>query len=172
MERKDTEFIEKNRSFDANNECMTSEERRHFCHLFIQNTFIPEMVDGVKAGEVPYSELLNTQGWKFYLNMSYGDDFVFDWDNFEANAFSVDENIVIITYKYSMPQAKGEHIFTGVIVNKATNAADLYFLECYNPEEWRFGCSTRNEYIEHERVETPNLGEFTDWVLGQRVYVA
>ena len=104
--------------------------------------------------------------------MSYGDDFVFELDNFESNAFSVDENIVIITYKYSMPQAKGEHIFTGVIVNKATNAADLYFLECYNPEEWRFGCSTRNKYIEHERVETPNLGEFTDWVLGQRVYVA
>lgn len=176
MEKKFSEFMERENAvangIGAGKECMTFEERRQASRLFFQNTFLPEIVNAVKSGDLPHSELLNKQGWKFYLNMVYGESFVFEWDKFEANAYGLDENLIIVTYKYPMPKVELEYIFAATIIDKSTNAADSYFLEYYNPNEWHFGSSTRSDYNEHEPVATPDMDEFADWVVGQRGYLA
>lgn len=168
--------MEKNSTISStigvNNECMTTEEKRQACRLFLQNAFIAELVNGVRAGEIPHSELLNKQGWKFYLNMVHGEDFVFEWDEFEAKAYSLEESLTVVTYKFPMPKIEHEQIFAGVIIDKETSTADLYFLEYVNPNEWHFGSSTRSVYNMHEPVAVPDMDEFADWLVGQRACLA
>ncbi len=146
-----------------------SEENRIEFRLFLQNTFIPELINGVRAGVVPINELFNKQGWEAYLTKAYGKDFLFEWEELQCNGYNLENNFMLITYIFPMPRLEHEHLFAGIIINKETNAADCYFLEYSKPGEWLFGSSTRNGYRVHKPVSKPRIEVFIDWVIEQRV---
>lgn len=148
-----------------------SEERRRTCRLFLQSTFIPELIKGLKDGAVPYKELLNKKGWEIYLAKFFDNKFVFEWDEFQANGYDLGENLMLVTYKYPMPVVEHEHIYACIIINKESTNADCYCLEYSKPNEWVFGAVTRNGCIVHEPVTEPDMGEFVDWVIDQKEFL-
>lgn len=146
-------------------------KKRESCRQFLQSTLIPELIRGVRAGEVPYDELLNKSGWELYINKVYDINFIFEWDELQVNREDLKDGFTIITYKYPMALVEHEHLFSAIIINRNTNGADYYFLEYSKPDEWLFDSGSRNDYHVHMPVAIPDMEEFINWVKEQKKYL-
>lgn len=97
-------------------------ERRHDIRYHVQQYFIPEMVECVMDGYLPFIALFPSAQWLSNLRMDYEQEDLKAakvWDSFEK--IPVDEDTMIVLYTFPKPEDVLEAAYGAVLLNQATN---------------------------------------------------
>ena len=98
---------------------MIDEEKRHEIRYHVQQYFIPEMVECVKDGYLPFIALFPSAQWLSNLRMDYElEDLKAAkvWDSFEK--IPVDEDTMIVLYTFPKPEDVPEAAYGAVLLRK------------------------------------------------------
>ena len=112
------------------NEHKITAERRHDIRYHVQQYFIPEMVECVMDGYLPFIALFPSAQWLSNLRMYYElEDLKAAkvWESFEK--IQVDEDTMIVLYTFPQPEDVPEAIYGAVLLNQATNEIKYFTLE-------------------------------------------
>ena len=116
-----------------------SPELQHDIRYNVQQYFIPELVECVKEGYLPYIALFPSVQWYSNLRMEYDIEDLKAakvWESFEK--IEVDEDHMIIFYTFPQPEEAPEAIYGAVLVEHSTGDIKYCTLEASYEGRWAF----------------------------------
>ena len=147
------------------NENKISAEMRHDIRYHVQQCFIPEMVECVKDGYLPFIALFPSAQWLSNLRMDYElEDLKAAkvWDSFEK--IQVDEDTMIVLYTFPEPEDVPEAIYGVVLLNQATNELKYFTLEASYEDKWAVCSRDTSIHSCHGFWSSPDKSRFVEWV--------
>ena len=112
-------------------------EKQHEIRYYVQQNFIPEMVQSVKDGYLPLIAIFPSPVWYYNLRIEYELDELKAakvWDDFER--IEVDEDRLIVLYTFPQPVEIPEALYGAVLLNQFTNDVKYFTLESGNADKW------------------------------------
>jgi hypothetical protein len=143
-----------------------SAERRHDIRYHVQQYFIPEMVECVEDGYLPYIALFPSAQWYSNLRMEYDIEDLKAakvWESFEK--IQMDEDKLIILYTFPHPEDVPEAIYGAVLVNQVTNEVKYFLLEASYEDKWAVCSRNTSMHSCHEFWDSPDKEKFIEWVV-------
>ena len=140
-------------------------ERQHEIRYYVQQNFIPEMVESVKDGYLPSIAIFPSPLWYYNLRMEYELDELKAakvWDDFER--IEVDEDRLIVIYIFPQPVEAPEALYGAVLLNQSTNDVKYFTLESGNEDKW---VVCRRDASMHSCLEiwdSADKEKFLEWV--------
>ena len=147
------------------NEHKITAERRHDIRYHVQQYFIPEMVECVMDGYLPFIALFPSAQWLSNLRMDYE---LLDlkaakvWESFEK--IQVDADTMIVLSTFPQPEDVPEAIYAAVLLNQATNEIKYFTLEASYDDKWAVCCSDTSMHSCHGFWDSPDKDRFVEWV--------
>lgn len=137
----------------------------HKCRYTIEYQWIPNIVNHVNTGKLPFSALHNIHAWREDLKSRVPNDFYFEWDEMKYSIYDYDDNFVLIIYIFPKPNMVPEAIWGTVLWNKKENQGTYYTLELsYN--NWVVGSMDTEGHYNYGSMEgAPKLSDFLNRVL-------
>ena len=149
-----------------------SDEKRHKYRYALQYDFIPELVYGIFTGRLDIDSFLSTDVWKVALNKIYGEEFYFDWDDFDYRKYGINDNeYTIVLLLFPRPRAVGDALYGAVLVNNRTNVAAYYTLELAVDGGYILGSATIKEHFYFGTLKNASKDSFFNWVIEQKQYI-
>ena len=96
--------------------------------IFVAYQWIPQLVDDINAGLVDHGVLADKLNWQTFILNNYP-DVRFNWDEFQHEAFRIDDTAQIHVYVFPEPEDVGQPAFGAVFVRSTSNACAYYTLE-------------------------------------------
>ena len=143
-------------------------ERRHDIRYHVQQYFIPEMVECVMDGYLPFIALFPSAQWLSNLRMDYElEDLKAAkvWESFEK--IQVDEDTMIVLYTFPQPEDVPEAIYGAVLLNKSTNDMTYFTLEASFEDRWAVCSRDTSMHSCLDFWDTADKGKFVQWVMGR-----
>ena len=143
-----------------------SAERRHDIRYHVQQYFIPEMVECVEDGYLPYIALFPSAQWYSNLRMEYDIEDLKAakvWESFEK--IQMDEDKLIILYTFPQPEDVPEAIYGAVLVNQTTNEVKYFLLEASYEDKWAVCSRNTSMHSCHDFWDSPDKEKFIEWVV-------
>lgn len=150
------------------NENKITAERRHYIRYHVQQHFIPEMVECVKEGYLPFIALFPSVQWLSNLRMDYDlEDLKAAkvWESFEK--IEVDEKAMIILYTFPQPEDVPEAIYGAVLLNHVTNKIEYFTLEASYEDQWAVCSRDTSMHSCHDFWDSADKDKFVTWVMGR-----
>ena len=119
------------------NDVNLTAERRHEIRYDVQQYFIPEMVECVKDGYLPFIALFPSAQWYSNLRMDYDIEELKAakvWESFEK--MQVDDDTMIVLYTFPQPEEVSEALYGAVLLNHSTNDLKYFTLEASYEDKW------------------------------------
>ena len=149
------------------NEHKITAERRHDIRYHVQQYFIPEMVECVMDGYLPFIALFPSAQWYSNLRMDYElEDLkaVKVWDSFEK--IPVDEDTMIVLYTFPKPEDVPEAAYGAVLLNQATNEIKYFTLEASYEDKWAVCSRDTSMHSCLDFWDSADKDKFIQWVMG------
>ena len=138
----------------------------HRSKWYLQNKFIPMMVDSVSSGYLPHLALESGPGWWEYIEGDY--DMRLNLEpGFYCNKLEMKEGHVIYFYNFPEPRALGDALYGAAVVNKATSSVQYYKLELNFDKEWFLCEQTRDRHRILGTSKSRDRSEFINWILNR-----
>lgn len=147
------------------NDVNLTAERRHEIRYDVQQYFIPEMVECVKDGYLPFIALFPSAQWYSNLRMDYDIEELKAakvWDSFEK--IELDEQNMIILYTFPHPEEVPEALYGAVLLNHSTNYLKYFTLEASYEDKWAVCCRDTSMHSCHGFWDSPDKDRFVEWV--------
>ena len=144
---------------------MIDEEKRHEIRYHVQQYFIPEMVECVKDGYLPFIALFPSAQWLSNLRMDYElEDLKAAkvWDSFEK--IPVDEDTMILLYTFPQPEDATEARYGAVLVNQSANDLTYYTLEASYDDKWAVCSRDTSMHSCLDFWDSADKDKFVEWV--------
>ena len=144
---------------------MIDEEKRHEIRYHVQQYFIPEMVECVKDGYLPFIALFPSVQWLSNLRMDYElEDLKAAkvWDSFEK--IPVDEDTMILLYTFPQPEDATEARYGAVLVNQSANDLTYYTLEASYDDKWAVCSRDTSMHSCLDFWDSADKDKFVEWV--------
>ena len=148
------------------NEHKITAERRHDIRYHVQQYFIPEMVECVMDGYLPFIALFPSAQWLSNLRMDYElDDLKAAkvWESFEK--IQVDEDTMIVLYTFPKPEDVPEAAYGAVLLNQATNEIKYFTLEASYEDKWAVCSRDTSMHSCHGFWDSADKAKFVEWVM-------
>ena len=148
------------------NEHKITAERRHDIRYHVQQYFIPEMVECVMDGYLPFIALFPSAQWLSNLRMDYElEDLKAAkvWDSFEK--IPVDEDTMIVLYTFPKPEDVPEAAYGAVLLNQATNEIKYFTLEASYEDKWAVCSRDTSMHSCHGFWDSADKAKFVEWVM-------
>ena len=148
------------------NEHKITAERIHDIRYHVQQYFIPEMVECVMDGYLPFIALFPSAQWLSNLRMDYElDDLKAAkvWESFEK--IQVDEDTMIVLYTFPQPEDVPEAIYGAVLLNQATNEIKYFTLEASYEDKWAVCSRDTSMHSCHGFWDSADKAKFVEWVM-------
>ena len=145
---------------------MIDKEKRHEIRYHVQQYFIPEMVEYVKDGYLPFIALFPSAQWLSNLRMDYElEDLKAAkvWDSFEK--IPVDEDSMIVLYTFPKPEDVPEAAYGAVLLNQATNELKYFTLEASYEDKWAVCSRDTSMHSCHGFWDSADKAKFVEWVM-------
>ena len=145
---------------------MIDEEKRHEIRYHVQQYFIPEMVECVMDGYLPFIALFPSAQWLSNLRMDYElEDLKAAkvWDSFEK--IQVDEDTMIVLYTFPKPEDVPEAAYGAVLLNQATNELKYFTLEASYENKWAVCSRDTSMHSCHGFWDSADKAKFVEWVM-------
>ena len=145
---------------------MIDKEKRHEIRYHVQQYFIPEMVEYVKDGYLPFIALFPSAQWLSNLRMDYElEDLKAAkvWDSFEK--IPVDEDTMIVLYTFPKPEDVPEAAYGAVLLNQATNELKYFTLEASYEDKWAVCSRDTSMHSCHGFWDSADKAKFVEWVM-------
>ena len=142
-------------------------ELQHEIRYHVQQYFIPEMVDCVKEGYLPFIALFPSAQWYSNLRMEYDTEDLKAakvWESFEK--IEVDEDHMIIFYTFPQPEEAPEAIYGAVLVEHSTGDIKSCTLEASYEGRWAFCTRSTSMHSLKGFMDAPDKDKFLQWVMG------
>ena len=142
-------------------------EKRHDIRNHVQQYFIPEMVECVKDGYLPFIALFPSAQWYINLRMDYElEDLKAAkvWESFEK--IQVDDTMIIL-YTFPQPEDVPEAIYGAVLLNQATNEIKYFTLEASYEGKWAVCSKDTSRHSCYEFWDSADKDKFVEWVKGR-----
>lgn len=138
----------------------------HRSRWYLQNKFIPNLVDCVSSGYLPALALESGKEWWENIERDY-DMRLNLGPGFYCNKLEIKEGYVIYFYNFPQPSAVGEALYGAVVVNKTTLSAEYYKLELNFDYEWFICGQTLSKHQIFGKSKSRDRSEFLNWVLNR-----
>ena len=148
------------------NEHKITAERRHDIRYHVQQYFIPEMVECVMDGYLPFIALFPSAQWLSNLRMYYElEDLKAAkvWESFEK--IQVDEDTMIVLYTFPQPEDVPEAIYGAVLLNQDTNEIKYFTLEASYEDKWAVCSRDTSMHSCHGFWDSADKAKFVEWVM-------
>ena len=147
------------------NDVNLTAERRHEIRYDVQQYFIPEMVECVKDGYLPFLALFPSAQWYSNLRMDYELEELKAakvWDSFEK--IELDEQNMIILYTFPHPEEVPEALYGAVLLNHSTNYLKYFTLEASYEDKWAVCSRDTSMHSCHGFWDSADKAKFVEWV--------
>ena len=148
------------------NDTMT-EEKRHEVRYYTQQYFIPEMVECVKDGYLPFIALFPSVQWYCNLRMDYDIEELKAakvWESFEK--IELDEQNMIILYTFPQPEEVPEALYGAVLLNHSTNDLKYFTLEASYEDKWAVCSKDTSMHSCLDFWDSADKDKFIQWFMG------
>ena len=148
------------------NENKITAEKRHDIRYHVQQYFIPEMVECVMDGYLPFIALFPSAQWLSNLRMDYElEDLKAAkvWESFEK--IQVDEDTMIVLYTFPQPEDVPEAIYGAVLLNQDTNELKYFTLEASYEDKWAVCSRDTSMHSCHGFWDSADKAKFVEWVM-------
>lgn len=149
------------------NDVNLTAERRHEIRYDVQQYFIPEMVECVKDGYLPFIALFPSAQWYCNLRIEYELEELKAakvWENFEK--IEIDEDNMIILYTFPQPEEMPEALYGAVLLNHSTNDLKYFTLEASYQDKWAVCCKDTSRHSCLDFWDSADKDKFIQWVMG------
>ena len=143
-------------------------ERQYEIRYHVQQYFIPEMVESVKDGYLPFIALFPSAQWYINLRMKYELQelkVAKVWENFEK--IEVDEDNMIILYTFPQPEDVSEAVYGAVLLNNSANDLKYFTLEASYEDKWVVCSRDTSMHLCLEFWDSADKDKFVEWVKGR-----
>jgi hypothetical protein len=150
------------------NEHKITAERRHDIRYHVQQYFIPEMVECVMDGYLPFIALFPSAQWLSNLRMDYElEDLKAAkvWESFEK--IQVDEDTMIVLYTFPQPEEVPEALYGAVLLNQSTNDSKYFTLEASYEDKWAVCSKDTSMHSCLDFWDSADKDKFIQWVMGR-----
>ena len=147
------------------NDVNLTAERRHEIRYDVQQYFIPEMVECVKDGYLPFIALFPSAQWYSNLRMDYDIEELKAakvWESFEK--IELDEQNMIILYTFPHPEEVPEALYGAVLLNHSTNYLKYFTLEASYEDKWAVCSRDTSMHSCHGFWDSADKAKFVEWV--------
>ena len=148
------------------NDVNLTAERRHEIRYDVQQYFIPEMVECVKDGYLPFIALFPSAQWYSNLRMDYDIEELKAakvWESFEK--IELDEQNMIILYTFPHPEEVPEALYGAVLLNHSTNYLKYFTLEASYEDKWAVCSRDTSMHSCHGFWDSADKAKFVEWVM-------
>ena len=147
------------------NDVNLTAERRHEIRYDVQQYFIPEKVECVKDGYLPFIALFPSAQWYSNLRMDYDIEELKAakvWESFEK--IELDEQNMIILYTFPHPEEVPEALYGAVLLNHSTNYLKYFTLEASYEDKWAVCSRDTSMHSCHGFWDSADKAKFVEWV--------
>ena len=148
------------------NDVNLTAERRHEIRYDVQQYFIPEMVECVKDGYLPFIALFPSAQWYCNLRMEYELEELKAakvWESFEK--IEIDEDNMIILYTFPQPEEMPEALYGAVLLNHYTNDLKYFTLEASYQDKWAVCSKDTSRHSCLDFWDSADKDKFIQWVM-------
>ena len=138
----------------------------HRSRWYLENTFIPYLVDCVSSSYLPDIALESGPGWWSYIESDYDMHFSLG-SGFYSNKLEIKEGYVIYFYNFPEPGVPGDALYGAVVFDKSTLSAEYYKLELNLDHEWFLCSQTLSKHRIFGKSKSRERSEFLNWVLNR-----
>ena len=123
----------------------------------LQYIFIPQLVDAINNGELDSSYFHKVEDWSI-------------WDEYtcekgcDVEMLDVCNNYKLILYTFPEPDEIPEALYGAVLLNRTTNKAEYYTLECGWKGAWFLGSMTLECHRNYGNLQSREREDFVKWV--------
>ena len=145
-------MIEEKSMFDSVLEVVAHEFRYE-----LQYIFIPKLVAAINNGELGSSYFHKVEDWSI-------------WDEYtcekgcDVEMLDVCNNYKLILYTFPEPDEIPEALYGAVLLNRTTNKAEYYTLECGWKGAWIIGNMTLERHRNYGNLQSREREDFVKWV--------
>ena len=150
------------------NEHKITAERRHDIRYHVQQYFIPEMVECVMDGYLPFIALFPSAQWLSNLRMDYELEALKAakvWESFER--IQVDEDTMIILYTFPEPEDVPEALYGAILLNHSSNDLKYFTLEASYEDKWAVCSRDTSMHSCLGFWDSADKEKFVEWVKGR-----
>lgn len=140
-------------------------ERRHDIRYHVQYFFIPELVECVNDGYLPYISLFPSTQW--YISLM--DEFDLEelnaakvYEGFEK--IEVDEEHLLILYTFPEPEEVPEAAYGAVLLDISSGIAEYYTLEASYDDQWAVCSKNVSGHSLFGFWDSADKDRFVEWV--------
>ena len=133
---------------------------------YLENTFIPNLVDCVSSSYLPDIALESGPGWWNYIERDYDMHFNLG-PGFYSNKLEIKEGYVIYFYNFPEPGVSGDALYGAVVFDKSTLSAEYYKLELNLDHEWFLCSQNLSTHRIFGKSKSRERSEFLNWVLNR-----
>ena len=123
----------------------------------LQYIFIPQLVDAVNNGELDSSHLHKVEDWSIW-NEYIGEK------GCDVEMLDVGNNYKLILYTFPEPNEIPEALYGAVLLNRVTNKAEYYTLECGWKGAWFLGSMTMGRHRNYGDLQSRKREDFVKWI--------
>ena len=142
-------------------------EKRHDIRYHVQQYFIPEMVECVKDGYLPFIALFPSAQWYCNLRMDYDIEELKAakvWESFEK--IQVDDDTMIVLYTFPQPEEVSEALYGAVLLNHSTNDLKYFTLEASYEDKWAVCSKDTSMHSCLDFWDSADKDKFIQWFMG------
>ena len=142
-------------------------EKRHDIRYHVQQYFIPEMVECVKDGYLPFIALFPSAQWYCNLRMDYDIEELKAakvWESFEK--IQVDDDTMIVLYTFPQPEDVSEALYGAVLLNHSTNDLKYFTLEASYEDKWAVCSKDTSMHSCLDFWDSADKDKFIQWFMG------
>ena len=143
-------------------------ERQHEIRYDVQQYFIPEMVECVKDGYLPFIALFPSAQWYINLRMDYELEELKAakvWESFEK--IEIDEDNMLILYTFPQPEDVPEALYGAVLLNHSANDLKYFTLEASYEGKWAVCSKDTSRHLRLDFWDSADKAKFIQWVMGR-----
>ena len=140
-------------------------ERQYEIRYDVQQYFIPEMVESVKDGYLPFIALFPSAQWYINLRMKYELQELKAaklWESYEK--IEVDEDNMIILYTFPQPEDATEAVYGAVLLNNSANDLKYFTLEASYEDKWAVCSRDTSMHSCLDFWDSADKDKFVEWV--------
>ena len=142
-------------------------EKRHDIRYHVQQYFIPEMVECVKDGYLPFIALFPSAQWYCNLRMDYDIEELKAakvWESVEK--IQVDDDTMIVLYTFPQPEEVSEALYGAVLLNHSTNDLKYFTLEASYEDKWAVCSKDTSMHSCLDFWDSADKDKFIQWFMG------
>lgn len=145
-----------------------SPELQHDIRYNVQQYFIPELVECVKEGYLPYIALFPSAQWFSNLRMEYDIEDLKAakvWESFEK--IEIDQDRMIILYTFPQPEEVPEALYGAVLLDHSTADIQYFTLEASFNDRWAKCTRSTSMHSLKGFMDAPDKDEFVQWAMDE-----